>query len=118
MPSTLTLPNGYRIERSRDGYALHSDCFGEIGEGDFSCWASACYAAHDHADEVADPADAEAAERAYNAILDGFHALASHHLAQPVDDAETRGQHRAARALIAAIDGITIAAAASEREAA
>jgi len=107
MAVSLTLPAGYRIERSRDGYALHSDHFGEIGEGDYGCWASACDAAHDHADSVSDPDEAVAASRAYNALLDGFHALAAQHLAQPIEDAETRGQHRAARALLAAIDGIS-----------
>jgi len=116
----LSLPAGYTISRSRDGYALHSDHFGEIGEGDFGCWASACYAAHDHADEVADadPVEAEVADRAYNVTLDYFHALASDELTRQGVSAVARGRHRAARALIAAIDGITIAAAAQQKAAA
>lgn len=47
----LDIPAGYRIERSRGGYAAHSP-YRLLGD-DFDCWAEACFAAQDHADSLA-----------------------------------------------------------------
>ena len=121
MPSPLTLPAGYTISRSRDGYALHLAEYGEIGEGDFGCWASACFAAHDHADAVADeanPDDIEIAQVAYDRALDGYHWLATQHAEGTAYDAKARGKRRAARALLAAIDGLAAQIPAASQKAA
>lgn len=49
--AALAIPAGYRVERSRSGYAAHSP-YGLIRD-DFDCWAEACFAAQDHADSLA-----------------------------------------------------------------
>ena len=56
---TFTIPEGYRIERTRAGYALHSP-YGPLGE-DFDCWAAAVFAAQEHAEELAQEAADELA---------------------------------------------------------
>ena len=57
--AALTLPAGYRIERHRAGFALHSP-YGPLGD-DHDCWAAACFAAQDHAEDLAQEAPDELA---------------------------------------------------------
>lgn len=103
MPVSLTLPTGYWIERSRDGFALHNDTFGEIGNADFSCWASACYAAQDHAADLA----AEVAADEYAAELERIADLinAQGGYVAP-DDFAGQARGRAINAALAAISSI------------
>lgn len=115
MPVSLTLPPGYYIQRSRDGFALHSDHFGEIGDGDFGCWASACYAAHDHVQSLADAADRDAASEAYEAELDRLHGLIRDEAVTLVEGAT--GRARAIADVLAAIDAIGMPAASAQKAA-
>ncbi|MGH1574324.1 hypothetical protein ACRAWG_31345 [Methylobacterium sp. P31] len=61
--AALALPAGYRIARTRTGYAAQSP-YGLIGDA-FDCEAEAIFAAQDHADALAqEEADLAAAEDA------------------------------------------------------
>lgn len=112
MPVSLTLPPGYYIERSRDGFALHSDQFGEIGDGDFGCWASACHAAQDHFEAQAEDAGSELVE----AEFDRLYALVNAQGGVATDEASKARNYAVARVL-AAIDGISMPAASEQKAA-
>jgi hypothetical protein len=109
----LTMPAGYWTAPGRDEFGahcltLHHERFGVLS--DHECRADAIYAAQDHADELADEASAEAAAAAggaYEATLDTIHAMVSALIVQPLlGDDEARGEQRAVRAALVAIEAI------------
>lgn len=114
-PVSHDLPADYYVLPTRSGYELHLDGYGLV-DGEFDCIADAVFAAQDHADALADEqseADAAAAEEAYEAALDRYHAQASvDAVVSAIDDPVARGKARAARALLAAIDGLATKVAA------
>lgn len=114
-PVSHDLPEGYYVVARRDHYELHLDGYGQL-DGEFDCYADAVFASQDHADALADEAseaEAAAAEEAYEAALDRYHAQASlDAIASAVDDPVARGKARAARALLAAINGLATKVAA------
>lgn len=117
LPVSLTLPPGYYIERSSGGFALHSDTFGEIGNGDFGCWAAACHAAYDHLQGLEDEAAQDAAEALYEGELDRLYAIVRAQGGEGSTAPEDKARNRAVLAVLAAIDAIS-GPAAIERKAA
>ena len=121
----LTMPAGYWTAPGRDEFGqlcltLHSERFGILSDHD--CRADAIYAAQAHADELADEASAEAAAAAggaYEATLDTLYLLVAQRIAKPAaDDHEARGEQKAIRAVLAAIEAIGNRPAAQLRSAA
>ncbi len=120
MPA-LQMPSGYWTTLGRDEFGspclvLHHERFGVLSDHD--CRSDAIYAAQEHADEMADEQSAEAAAvagEAYEATLDTILAMISGLAAQhlPGDDA-ARGEQRAVRAAVAAIQAIGKAPAAQQ----
>ena len=55
----FAIPAGYRITRTRAGYALTSP-YGPLGD-DYDCWAAEVFAAQEHADDLAQEAADELA---------------------------------------------------------
>lgn len=109
----LTMPTGYYTKPGLNEFdepctSLYHDKLGILSDHD--CRADAIYAAQAHADELADEASAEAAAAAggaYEATLDSILALVTGFAVkgEPADDA-ARGEQRAVRAAIAAIQAI------------
>lgn len=113
MAAPFQLPAGYWTTSGRDEFGqqcfvLHHEHFGELS--DHQTYADAVYEAQDHADTLADEASeaaAAVAEAAYEATLDTIHAIirnAQVHT-DACDDA-ARGERRAIRDALKAIDGI------------
>lgn len=111
MASSLTLPNGYYTYRGRDCVELHHDDFGLVQKCD--CYAEACYAAQEHDDTLADEASeaaAAASDAAYEATLETLHSLiASARVHTNAGDDAARGERRAIKAVLTAIDTISMA---------
>jgi len=119
MPSPQ-FPDGYWAVEGRNEYrepcfVLHNVRFGILSDHD--CLAEAVFAAQDHADELADEYSAEGAdiaEAAFNRSLDSIHAMIAGLIVQPLPgDDEARGEQRAVRAALAAINAIGKAPAAA-----
>lgn len=117
----LTMPSGYWTATGRDEFGqpcltLHHERFGILSDHD--CQADAIYAAQAHADELADEQSSEAAAAAggaFEATLDTIHAMVSALIVQPLPgDDEARGEQRAVRVVLAAIDAIGKAPAAQQ----
>ena len=116
MDASLTMPAGYWTPSGKNEFderclILHHEHFGELSDHD--CYAEAINAAVEHSDELADEASAQAAavaEAAYEATLETLHALISSARvhANAGDDA-ARGERRAIKAVLTAIDTISMA---------
>lgn len=116
MATALTFPAGYwttsgRNEFGERCFVLHHEHFGELS--DHSCYAEAINAAVEHSDDLADEASAQAAavaEAAYEATLETLHSLiASARVHANAGDDAARGERRAIKAVLTAIDTISMA---------
>ena len=116
MAAALQMLPGYWTTSGRNEFGervlvLHHEHFGELSDHD--CYAEAINAAVEHSDDLADEASAQAAavaEAAYEATLETLHALISGSRihANAGDDA-ARGERRAIKAVLTAIDTISMA---------
>lgn len=119
--ASLQMPGGYWTTSGRDDcgqpcLVLHHEYFGTLSDHD--CRADAVFAAQEHADEVADEQSKEAAAvagQAFERSLDSIHAMVSALIVHPLPgDDEARGEQRAVRAALAAIEAIGKAPAAQQ----
>ena len=118
MAASLIIPTGYWTTSGRNEFGeccliLHHEHFGELS--DHQTYAGAVYAAQDHSDELADEASEQAAavaEAAYEATLETLHSLiASARVHTNAGDDAARGERRAIKAVLTAIDTISMAPA-------